>query len=72
MIDAQPEDVAVWPELHFLVPCWDVEGGEEFFSLGGRGPATVIWWLLGMVVTSCRPHSSRTILAMLIPVASWR
>ena len=19
------------------MPCWDVEGGEEFFSLGGQG-----------------------------------
>ena len=32
------------------MPCWDVEGGEEFFSLGGgRGPAAVIWWPLASI-----------------------
>ena len=31
-----------------------------------------MWWPLMLMTTSCRPCSSHTILAMLIPVVSWR
>ena len=37
-----------------------------------RGSAAVRWWPSRLMVTSCRPRSSRTILAMLIPVVSWK
>ena len=36
-----------------------------------RRGAAARWWPLRLMVTSCRLRSSRTILAMLIPVASW-
>ena len=41
-------------------------------ALGVSCGVALIRWPLRLMTTSCRPCSSRTILAMLIPVVSWR
>lgn len=53
-----------------LVPCWDVEGGEDVFGFGGQGTGSR-WCPLRLMATSWRGLRARMTRLMLISVVSW-